>query len=88
VVETVQTVLHHLFTTADFEACLVGTVNRGDDADTTGAIAGMLAGAYYGPEGLPRRWLRRLDRRLVAELEALATRLVDLSALARGGAPR
>ena len=36
-------------------------VNRGGDADTTGAIAGMLAGALYGPEQLPDDWLRALD---------------------------
>jgi len=37
----------------------VGTVNQGADADTTGAICGMLAGAYYGREALPRRWLKK-----------------------------
>jgi ADP-ribosyl-[dinitrogen reductase] hydrolase len=35
-------------------------VNRGGDADTTGAIAGMLAGAATA-EAIPRRWLRSLD---------------------------
>jgi len=66
VVETCQTVFHHFFGSADFESCLVATVNQGGDADTTGAIAGMLAGGFYGPERLPARWLRRLDRGLVA----------------------
>jgi len=89
VVDTVQTVLHHLFTTRTFEDCLVAVVNQGGDADTTGAIAGAVAGAYYGLEGLPVRWLRRLDRGLVAELTCLAGRLVDLSSLAPpGGASR
>jgi ADP-ribosyl-[dinitrogen reductase] hydrolase len=80
--DTMQTVLHHLFTTRDFEGCLTAVVNQGGDADTTGAIAGAIAGAYYGPEGLPARWLRRLDRELVAELARLAERLVELSPLA------
>jgi ADP-ribosyl-[dinitrogen reductase] hydrolase len=35
-------------------------VNLGDDADTTGAIYGQLAGAFYGVEGIPRDWLERL----------------------------
>jgi ADP-ribosyl-[dinitrogen reductase] hydrolase len=82
VVDTMQTVLHHLFATDGFEACLVAVVNQGGDADTTGAIAGAIAGAYYGPEGLPARWLRRLDRALTAELGRLAERLVALSPVA------
>jgi ADP-ribosyl-[dinitrogen reductase] hydrolase len=61
IVETVQTVLHHFFSTDSFEACVVETVNRGEDADTTGALAGMLAGALYGLEAIPQRWLDRLD---------------------------
>ncbi|BDG05899.1 ADP-ribosyl-[dinitrogen reductase] hydrolase [Anaeromyxobacter oryzae] len=83
VVDTLQTVLHHLFTTRSFEDCLVATVNQGGDADTTGAIAGAVAGAYYGLDGIPRRWLRRMDTAALAELERLAVRLVDLSPLAR-----
>jgi ADP-ribosylglycohydrolase len=31
-------------------------VNLGDDADTTAAIYGQLAGAYYGIDGIPRGW--------------------------------
>lgn len=87
VVDTMQTVLHHLFTTRSFEECLVAVVNRGGDADTIGAIAGAIAGAYYGPEELPGRWLRRLRPALTAELEALAGRLVFLSPVGRGQPP-
>lgn len=61
IVETVQAVLQGLLDSGSFEECLVDVVNRGGDADTTGAIAGMLAGALYGREGLPARWLRALD---------------------------
>lgn len=61
IVDTVQTVLHHFFYTDNFESCVVETVNRGEDADTTGALAGMLAGALYGAEAIPRRWLAALD---------------------------
>ncbi|MDF1482532.1 ADP-ribosyl-[dinitrogen reductase] hydrolase [Extensimonas sp. H3M7-6] len=62
VVDTVQTVLHHFLATPDFEAAVVGTVNEGEDADTTGALAGMLAGALCGAQALPQRWLGRLER--------------------------
>jgi ADP-ribosyl-[dinitrogen reductase] hydrolase len=79
VAETLRTVLHFLFTTRSFEACVVGVVNRGGDADTTGAIAGALAGAFHGPAELPARWVRRLDRALVGELDRLALRMVEVS---------
>jgi ADP-ribosyl-[dinitrogen reductase] hydrolase len=61
IVETMQAVLQALLTTDNFESCLIDVVNRGGDADTTGAIAGMLAGALYGPAALPSRWLRAVD---------------------------
>jgi len=88
VVDTLQTVLHFLFATRSFEECLVAVVNQGGDADTTGAIAGALAGAYHGLEGIPRRWLRRLDRAVAEDAVALADALVALSPLARGAPPR
>jgi ADP-ribosyl-[dinitrogen reductase] hydrolase len=79
VVDTFQTVFHWFFRGKSFEECLVGTVNQGADADTTGAICGMLAGAYYGREGIPLRWLKRLDKKIIAEAEDLALRLVAAS---------
>lgn len=62
VVDTAQTVLAGFFAHDDFEAALVWTVNQGQDADTTGALQGMLAGARCGAKALPARWLDRLDR--------------------------
>ena len=79
VVDTMQTVFYHFFRSRNFEECLVTTVNQGGDADTTGAIAGALAGAYYGMENIPRRWLKKLDRKVVDEITPLAERLVKMS---------
>jgi len=79
VVDTLQTVFHYLFSTADFEECLVGVVNQGGDADTTGAIAGMIAGAFYGLEAIPKRWLKKLNRTVRDQVEDQAERLVRLS---------
>ncbi len=87
VVDTLQTVLHFFHATTSFEACLVAAVNQGADADTTGAIAGAIAGGYYGPAELPARWLRRLDRSVRDEIERLADRLVSRSPLGRGEPP-
>jgi ADP-ribosyl-[dinitrogen reductase] hydrolase len=81
VVDTLRTVFAAFFSTNGFEECLVETVNRGDDADTTGAIAGAIAGAYYGPDAIPSRWLGALDPALREELASLASTLVGDSPL-------
>lgn len=83
VVDTMQTVFHHFFKARDFENCLTGTVNQGGDADTTGAIAGMLAGAYYGIEGIPKRWVRKMDKNVMEEIGDMTERLLALSPLGR-----
>lgn len=85
VVDTMQTVFHCFFRSRSFEGCVVETVNQGGDADTTGAIAGALAGAYYGEESIPSRWRKKLDKRLAAEIGELAEALVRLSPAMRGG---
>ena len=79
VVDTLQTVFHYLFSTASFEECLIGVVNQGGDADTTGAIAGMIAGAFYGLESIPGRWLKKLNKEVKADVEKQAVQLVELS---------
>jgi ADP-ribosyl-[dinitrogen reductase] hydrolase len=77
VVETLQAVMQALLDTGSFEDCLIDVVNRGGDADTTGAIAGMLAGALYGPASLPPRWLKALDARVRDQCAAQARALVQ-----------
>lgn len=81
IVDTLQTVFHYIFTTSSFEECLTGVVNQGGDADTTGAIAGMIVGALYGQEPLPRVWLKKLDRKVKEEIEVLVPQLLRLSPL-------
>jgi len=80
VVDTVQTVLHSFFATDSFESCLIHTVNLGGDADTTGAIAGMLAGAHYGVEAIPLRWIRKLERNVRQEIDRQVPALLALGA--------
>jgi len=79
VVDTFQTVFHWFFRGRNFEECLVGTINQGGDADTTGAICGMLAGAYYGMDDIPQRWLKKMDKKVVSEIEMLTGKLVSAS---------
>ncbi len=78
IVDTLQVVFQSLFDTESLEACLVEAVNRGGDADTTGAIAGMVAGALYGPAALPERWLAALDEATKAQCIDQARRLMAL----------
>jgi ADP-ribosyl-[dinitrogen reductase] hydrolase len=78
IVDTIQTVLHYFFSTDSFESCLIATVNQGDDADTTGALVGMLAGARYGLEQIPERWLSRLDSEVVGRIHAQTRELLKL----------
>ncbi|WP_129125532.1 ADP-ribosyl-[dinitrogen reductase] hydrolase [Geomonas oryzae] len=81
VVDTMQTVFHCFFRSRSFEGCVTETVNQGGDADTTGAIAGALAGAYYGEEAIPLRWKKKLPKGLVSEIVELSEQLVQLSPL-------
>ena len=80
IVHTVQTVFDGFFNTGSFEDCLVRVVNRGGDADTTGALAGQLAGALYGVQGIPARWLKKLDPKVTTAIYLQTQKLLNLSA--------
>ncbi len=81
VVHTLQTALYDALTSDSAEEAIVTAVNRGQDTDTVGAVTGALAGARFGVESLPDRWLDTIDHR--EELErlsrALATTEIDPS---------
>jgi len=79
IVDTVQTVLHYFFNTNNFKSCLIATVNQGGDADTTGALAGMLAGAKYGVGRIPERWLTQLDQQVAGQIRRQTTELIRLA---------
>ncbi len=79
VVDTMQTVLHFYFLTDSFRNCLIEVVNQGGDADTTGAIAGMLAGATYGVREIPSAWLGKLDRAVADEIRTQVPALLALA---------
>ena len=52
-------------------------VNLGEDADTTGAVFGQIAGAYYGEEGIPAEWRAILAMR--EKIEEVADRLYAMA---------
>jgi ADP-ribosylglycohydrolase len=66
------------------EGCLLAA-NLGEDADTTAAVYGQLAGAFYGEEGIPAEWRARLAQR--ALIEAYAEQLYALAGAERMPSP-
>jgi len=79
ILDTMQTVLHHFFNTDSLESLVVDTVNCGEDADTTGAIVGMLGGAMYGAGAIPARWLSKLEPQVVFEIRRQVFELLRLA---------
>ena len=60
VVQSLEAALWCFSQTDSFAACVLLAANLGDDADTTAAIAGQVAGAFYGESGIPAPWLHTL----------------------------
>jgi ADP-ribosyl-[dinitrogen reductase] hydrolase len=78
VVDCLEAALWSFHRSTSFEEGALLAVNLGDDADTTGAVYGQLAGAYYGEQGIPAEWRARLAHREL--IEQYADRLLALSA--------
>ena len=62
-IESIEAALWCFFNTNSYREAVLRAVNLGDDADTTGAIVGQLAGAYYGINDVPQPWVQRLAMR-------------------------
>lgn len=62
VMETLTASLWCLLTTDNFSDCVLKAVNLGDDTDTTGCVAGGLAGVVYGLDAIPAEWRAALPR--------------------------
>lgn len=56
VLDTLQAALWCLLTTSGYAECVLKAVNLGEDTDTTAAVAGGLAGLWYGAEAIPDNW--------------------------------
>ena len=63
VVDALEAAVWSLITTGNFGEALLKAVNLGDDTDTVGAIAGGLAGLYYGYDKIPADWLAAIKHR-------------------------
>ena len=71
VVDCLEAALWCFHHTDSFREAVLAATNLGDDADTTAAVCGQLAGAFYGADGIPAEWLERLAKAdLIADLAA------------------
>lgn len=84
VVESLEAALWAFARARDFGHGALLAANLGHDADTTAAVYGQLAGAYFGAEDIPQSWVETLAQR--AEIERLALALMDAAA-GRGSPP-
>ncbi|HKG53992.1 MAG TPA: ADP-ribosylglycohydrolase family protein [Anaerolineales bacterium] len=73
VVKSLEAALWCFYQTDTFESAILRAANLGGDADTTAAICGQIAGAYYGESEIPAKWLERLFMR--TEITDLADKL-------------
>ena len=67
VLDTLGAALWCALHTGNFSDCVLAAVNLGDDSDTTGCVAGALAGAMYGYESIPAEWIDALRGRELIE---------------------
>lgn len=67
VVDTLEAVLWCLIHTDNFRDCILKAIHLGGDTDTIAAIVGGLAGILYGMDGIPKKWMERLEGKEIIE---------------------
>ncbi len=67
VVKSLEAALWSFHDARDFREAVLKAANLGDDADTTGAVCGQFAGAFWGETGIPQEWLDGLAKREMIE---------------------
>jgi ADP-ribosyl-[dinitrogen reductase] hydrolase len=71
VVKSLEAALWCFDQTDSFETAILAATNLGDDADTTAAITGQIAGAFYGENGIPKTWRSKLAQHALIKSVAL-----------------
>lgn len=67
VVDTLMTAIYSMLTGHDYESTILTAVNMGYDTDTNAAVAGALAGTFYGLTSIPERWMNKLLKKDLLE---------------------
>ncbi|RBD97652.1 ADP-ribosylglycohydrolase family protein, partial [Xanthomonas oryzae pv. oryzae] len=80
VIDSLSAALWCFATTESCAEAVLRAANLGDDADTTAAICGQLAGAFYGIDGIPAAWRERVQN--AAEIVVLADLLYEAASVA------
>ena len=62
-VDSIEAALWSFERTSSFRDAILTAANLGDDADTTAAICGQIAGAFYGSGGIPESWTNLIAMR-------------------------
>ena len=75
VVDCLEAALWCFYETANFKDAILEAVNLGDDSDTTAAVCGQVAGAFYGETGIPPSWLKLLVKSV--DIRQLADQLFE-----------
>jgi len=79
VVDCLEAALWCFHQSDSFEDAILRATNLGDDADTTAAVCGQIAGAHYGASRIPAHWIKRLA--MADEIEQLADRIFAASSM-------
>lgn len=78
VLNTLNNALYWAQHTDSLEQAIIKAVNHGGDADTIAAITGSMAGALYGYEAIPQRWIEQLDPKVKADLDRYTELFIKL----------
>jgi ADP-ribosylglycohydrolase len=76
VMETLQAAVWCLLTSKNFAECVLKAVNLGEDTDTTGCVAGGLAGVLYGVDAIPSEWRAALPRQ--QDVQCLCDKFIEI----------
>lgn len=68
---SVNNAIYWSFNALNFRDAIIGPVNHGGDADTIAALTGGIAGAYFGEDHIPRKWIDALDSQVVKDLQGM-----------------
>lgn len=74
---SVNNAIYWSFNALNFRDAIIGPVNHGGDADTIAALTGGIAGAYFGEDHIPRKWIDALDSQVVKDLQDMTNWIMN-----------
>lgn len=74
---SVKNAIYWSFNARNFREAIIGPVNHGGDADTIAALTGGIAGAHFGKDHIPKKWIEELNQNVTKDMENLTNWIVD-----------